>query len=121
MRRARPKFCPLSHRIHLSQPIIGGVINVDLFDVFDVEAGERVEAELERFIEKRARDRTKENAFEKAWAASERRHLEKRRKENAAAWCSFHLGQAERLEQTAAALAASHRQRAAELGGGAMP
>jgi len=39
---------------------------VDLFDVFDVEAGERVEAELDRFIEKRARDRSKENALEEA-------------------------------------------------------
>ncbi len=114
------KFCPLSHRIHLNQPIIGGVINVDLFDVFDTAPGERVEAELERFIEKRSRDRTKENALEEAWVASERRHLQKRREENAALWRSFHLGQAERLEQTAAALAASHRQRAAELGGGAM-
>jgi len=90
-------------------------------DLFDVEAGERVEAELEHFIEKRSRDRTKENALEEAWVASERRHLQKRREENAALWCSFHLSQAERLEGTAAVLAASHRQRAAELGGGAMP
>ncbi len=92
-------------------------------DLFDVEAGERVEAELERFIEKRSRDRTKENAFEKAWVASERRHLEKLRRENAAAWRSYHLSQAERLERTAAELAATHRRRAAELGelgGGAM-
>ena len=109
----------MSHRIHSNSTIIGGVINV-----FDVAPGERVEAELERFIEKRARDRTKENAFEKAWAASERRHLEKRREENAAAWRSYHLDQAERLERTAADLAATHRERAAELGelgGGAMP
>ncbi len=97
---------------------------MDLFDVFDAAAGERVEAELDRFIEKRARDRSKENALEEAWAASERAHRQKRREENAAAWRSYHLSQAERLEQTAADLAASHRQRAAELGGlggGAMP
>jgi len=77
---------------------------VDLFDVFDAAAGERAEAELDRFIEKRSRDRTKENALEEAWVASERRHHQKRRKENAAAWCSYHLGQAERLERTAAEL-----------------
>ncbi len=89
--------------------------------MLDPVAAERAEKSIDEFINKRAKERTKANAAADLWRISERIHLEKLRRENAAAWCSYHLSQAERLERTAADLAATHRQRAAELGGGAMP
>jgi hypothetical protein len=51
------------------------------------------------------------------WSASERRHREEQQREHAAAWHAFHVGQAERLERTAAELAANHRRRAQALEG----
>ncbi len=93
---------------------------MDLFDVFDVAAVERAEKSLDEFINSRSKEKGKANSEADLWRISERIHREKLRRENAAAWCSYHLSQAERLERTAAELAASHRQRAAELGGGDM-
>lgn len=98
---------------------------MDLFDVFDVEAGERVEAELDRFIEKRARDRSKENALEEMWRSSERIHLEKRREANRLAWLAYHT----HLAANHASLSERHLEKAealageakAKSGGGAMP
>jgi antirestriction protein ArdC len=84
--------------------------------MLDPVAVERAEKSLDEFINSRSKAKEKANAEEDLWRISERIHLEKLRRENAAAWRSYHLGQAERLEQTAAALAASHRQRAAKLG-----
>jgi len=88
--------------------------------MLDPVAVERAEKSLDEFINSRSKAKEKANAEEDLWRISERRHLSKLRRENAAAWRSYHLSQAERLERTAAELAASHRQRAAELGGGAM-
>jgi hypothetical protein len=81
----------------------------------DVEAVERVEAELDSFILKRVREREDEPRIEEAWAESARRHAEKLRQDNEAAWYAFHLSQAERIERTAAQLAADHRARAEAL------
>ncbi len=91
----------------------------------DTAPGERVEAELERFIEKRSRDRTKENALEEAWVASERRHLEKRREANRLDWLAYHT----HLAANHASLSERHLEKAealageakAKSGGGAMP
>jgi hypothetical protein len=44
-----------------------------------------------------------------------RRYNEKRWQDNEAAWYAFHLSQAERIERTAAQLAAVHRARAEAL------
>ncbi len=89
----------MSHRLHST--ITRGVISADLFDVAVVE---RVEGELDRTIEKRAAQADEHRRIEAAWAESERRYRDRRWEENAAAWRSYHLDQAERLEQTAAEL-----------------
>ena len=81
----------------------------------DVEAVERVEAEIDNFILKRARERADAPRIEEAWAESERAHREKRRQKNREAWYEFHLSQAEAVERTAASIAAEHRARAEAL------
>ncbi len=82
----------------------------------DVEVIEAVEAELDRLVERRAVEAEEANAIEVAWAESARRHHARQQATNREAWRSFYLEQAERLERTAAELAASHRARAARLG-----
>ncbi len=84
----------------------------------DTEAVERVEAELDRIVEKRARESRDSELVEAAWAESVRVHHARRRETNREAWRAYHLDQAARLEATAAELAASHRARAAMLGEG---
>ena len=81
----------------------------------DYEATEAVEAGLDELINRRSASQEEANRIEALWKASERRHRERRREESAAAWRSYHLAQAERLERTAAELAASHRARAEAL------
>ncbi len=82
----------------------------------DTEAVERVEAELDGLVERRAVEARDAERVEEMWASSIRLHHARRREENAAAWRAYHLEQAARLEATAAELAASHRARAAMLG-----
>ncbi len=82
-------------------------------DLFDVEV---VEMQLDKIMEQRAVEARDANAIEELWQHSTRAHRERRRQEHAAAWRAYHLEQAERLERTAAELAASHRARAAMLG-----
>lgn len=84
-------------------------------DLFDVEATEAVEASIDAFIERRAKQNEEQRCVEKEWAISERRHRERRQERNRELWRSWHLGQAERLERTAAELAASHRSKAEVL------
>jgi hypothetical protein len=76
---------------------------------------EAAEQSIDAFINKRARERSEANEIEAMYAASVRRHREERQREHAAAWHAYHVGQAERLERTAAELAAVHRARAAAL------
>ncbi len=82
----------------------------------DTEAIEAVEAEIDLFIERRARDAGDAARVEELWKESTRAHREMRKQENAALWRAYHLRQAASLEAVAAALAASHRARAARLG-----
>ncbi len=56
----------------------------------DVEAVERVEAELDAFINKRSKAKAKANAEEEAWKESTRRVNEKRRRANRWAWIDHH-------------------------------
>jgi hypothetical protein len=88
-----------------------------MIERLDYEATEAVEQQLDQFIEKRTREREDANRIEEAWAESERRHQEHRRERNRELWRTWHLGQAERLERTAAELAADHRARAEALRG----
>jgi hypothetical protein len=59
-------------------------------DLFDVEATKRVEAELDQFIGKRARDKAEANKDEEELRAAARRVREKRRRENRRLWIGHH-------------------------------
>ena len=72
---------------------------------------EKVEAELDQFIERRAREARDAQRVEELWAKSEREHHEKKREENRAAWLQ-HERHMERLHLD---LADSHRVRAKRL------
>ena len=58
----------------------------------DPEAAERVEAELDSFIEKRAREAKDAENVEKLWAKSERVHRQKRRQRNGWEWIRHYEG-----------------------------
>lgn len=73
--------------------------------------------QLDALIDKRAKQGGAEREREAMYAESVRRYHARRRERNRAAWREFHISQAERLEQTAASLAAEHRERADALGG----
>jgi len=83
--------------------------------MLDPVAVERAESEIDHFIQRRAREKADANRVEELFAESERRHQDKRRRENRDLWRSYHLDQAERLERTAASIAEEHRARAAAL------
>ena len=53
---------------------------------------EKVEAELDQFIEKRAREAKDAEKVEELWAASERKERRKRRQRNGWAWIDYHQG-----------------------------
>ncbi len=80
-------------------------------DLFDVEVAERVEGELDRIAEKRAREARDANAIEALWAEQERRERERRREERRQEWCDFHR----HMERLHAALCEEHRAKAAAL------
>lgn len=97
------------------QPITRGVLSVDLFDTDHLE---RVESELDRIVEKRAREARDAERVEELWAESARRDRERRREENREAWRSFHA----HMQALHAGLASEHQEKAAKLdvGGEAM-
>ncbi len=70
--------------------------------------------QIDRLIASRT-GRDQANALAEAWAASERKHREKRREEHRLAWYCFHLDQAERLRRTMTALVEKHEAAAAQL------
>ncbi len=84
------------------------VANTPALDVAHIE---NVEAELNAFVERRAKAASKAEAEEMMWKASVRRHNEKIRRKNRAAWFSYFCGQA----QAHAAIAADYERRAEEL------
>ena len=53
---------------------------------------EKVEAELDQFVERRAREAKDAEKVEELWAESERRERRKRRQRNGWAWVSYHQG-----------------------------
>jgi hypothetical protein len=75
----------------------------------DVEAAERVEAELDTFILKRSRSQEEANREEALWAESTRRFNQKRRNHNAREWLDFHDRQLKGHEATLGHLVAYHR------------
>jgi hypothetical protein len=81
----------------------------------DTEAVERVEAELDRLVERRAVEARDAERVEDLWKESTRRARDKRRRENAAAWYGHH----EHMRELHSSLSAEHEARArALLGGG---
>jgi hypothetical protein len=62
----------------------------DKFLIYDVEAAERVEAELDNFINKRGRNKAEANQEEEACKASTRLANAKRRRENRKLWIDHH-------------------------------
>jgi hypothetical protein len=79
-----------------------------MMDLFDVEATERIESEIDAFISKRSRERKEANAEEEAWKESTRRVNETRRRANRQAWID-HFGHMNRLHLSLAAEDADKR------------
>ena len=71
--------------------------------------------QLDALIDKRAKQNAAEREREEMYAESVRRYHDLRCKRNREAWHEFHVSQAERIERTAAELAASHRLKAKTL------
>jgi hypothetical protein len=79
----------------------------------DAEAVERVEAEIDSFIQKRAREKADANEVDAFWAEQERCDRQRKREANRQAWIAFHRG----LARSHAALSESHEERAVRLAG----
>ncbi len=73
-----------------------------------------MEAELDRLIERRSRQKDPDEESE-LWKASVRAYEEKRRQEARLEWHLHHTAQAERLRRTLEALASHHEEQAAKL------
>ena len=76
--------------------------------------GESVEADLDRLIERRSRQKNREEESA-LWQASVRAYEEKRRQMARAEWHLHHTAQAERLRRTLEALIEHHEAAAAQL------
>ena len=91
----------------------------------DISHGEAAEAQLDAFIERRARERIRENgrtasqdaatARTELWKASVRRYEEQRRLMARAEWHAYHCGQVERHRRTLEELIAHHEEQARKL------
>ncbi|MGH3089786.1 MAG: hypothetical protein ACRDSJ_21110 [Rubrobacteraceae bacterium] len=77
----------------------------------EAERVEQIESELDRIMEKRARERRDASNVEELWKESARRHNERRRKENGAAWYEHHMT----LSDVHRELSAEHERRALKL------
>lgn len=77
----------------------------------DPEAVERVEAELDSFIERRARQAKDVAKVEELWAESEARERARRREENRTLWIEFHS----RLSYSHARISTEHEAKVQAL------
>ncbi len=77
----------------------------------DPETVERVEQELDQFVERRAREAKDAAAVEELWAESTRRDRERRREANREAWREYER----HLERVHMGLALEHRAKADAL------
>jgi hypothetical protein len=88
--------------------------------------GEAVEADLDRLIERRSRQKDPDEESE-FWKASTKAYEEKRRQVARLEWHAFHCGQAARHRAVLESLIAFHEEQAAKLmdvepkGGGCIP
>jgi Holliday junction resolvase-like predicted endonuclease len=82
----------------------------------EVARVEKLEAELNAMIERRAlRASGEQDVIEQFWRESSRRVEARTRRENRARWHAFHLDQAERIRRTMAALISEHEAKASAL------
>jgi hypothetical protein len=58
-------------------------------DLYDVDAVERAESEIDNFISKRALEKVEANRTEEMWRTSELRHRHKIRLANGHAWIEY--------------------------------
>ena len=93
------------------QPI-GAALNRNLGS--PTAPGEGVEAELDRLIQRRSRQKDPEEESE-LWKANVRAYEERRRQMARLEWHAFHCGQAERHRATLQALIEHHEGEAARL------
>jgi hypothetical protein len=77
----------------------------------DPDQIEKAEAQIDQFIEKRAREKADANKVEEFWAESARRHNEKRQRELREEWRGFHA----HMQDLHASLAAEHAAKAEAL------
>jgi DNA repair photolyase len=88
----------------------------------DITQGAQVDGAIDEFIEKRHRQRVKEEGerqAEEMWKESTRKHAEKQRQQARLEWHLHHQGQAERLRRTLESLIEHHEEQASKLGGDA--
>src|SRR5215203_5975410 len=76
--------------------------------------GEAVEAELDRLIQRRSRQKDPDQESQ-LWRESVKRYEEKRRQIARLEWHLHHTAQAERLRRTLEGLIAHHEEQAAKL------
>jgi hypothetical protein len=81
----------------------------------DTRGAGAAESSIETFITRRdarRRETEGERQAEELWRASERRHAERRREENRAAWANYHAAQAARHRAVLEDLIGHHEARA---------
>ena len=76
--------------------------------------GEVVEADLNRLIERRSRQRDADEQ-EELWRESMRRYNDRKQEQLRSEWCEYHQGQAARHRAVLESLIALHEEEAAKL------
>ena len=82
--------------------------------MMDIARGELVERELNAMIERRSRQKDRDEESE-LWRESMERCDARRREQHRQAWASYHEGQAERHRRILQELIAHHEAQAAKL------
>ena len=77
----------------------------------EAERAEKLEAEIDSLIERRAREERDAGPIEEAWRETTRRHNEQRREELGAAWHGYH----EHMKEVHSMLARQHEIEALKL------
>ena len=97
-------ICPQSHRFHCTQKERRDVID-------DVDAVEAASAQIDQFIERRARERSDANKVEEFWQEQERCHRERRREANRKLWIDYYGS----MHRVHLGIAEGHARRRAQL------
>ena len=80
----------------------------------DISNGEAVEADLNRMIQRRSRQRDADEQ-EELWRESVRRYNDRKQEQLRNEWCEYHQGQAARHRAVLESLIARHEEEAAKL------